>query len=243
MTVISYRNPRYVRQLRQRAHDREPCISAAVCAFLWARADYAARQGPPHLSEPIAGSAPRRGTAMQPSRLPGTSWPTWQASGHHVPGAGRAVTTCDQAPSRPGMPGGPRPAPVARSSTGGTLGRYWGHGPGHRDNPRRDPRHLACRHRCGRDLRDAQDVCHHRTDRDGRLHRGVARGQAPQRRLARPPPPRVFGPAARSGQQAGQHAGQPVIPGARPGPGCSMATNDTHLPATSWQAGTSSGKE
>jgi hypothetical protein len=85
-------------------------------------------------------------------------------------GPGRpAVTTC------PGRRGCRLP---------GTPGAYWGHGPGHRDNPRRDPRHLACRHVCGRDLRDAQDVCHHRADRDGRLHRGVARGQAPQR-LAR----------------------------------------------------------
>ncbi len=49
------------------------------------------------------------------------------------------------------------------------------------DNPRRDPRHLACRHGCGRDRGNAQDVCHHRADRDGRIRRRVARGQAPGR--------------------------------------------------------------
>ena len=62
---------------------------------------------------------------------------------------------------------------------------YWGHGPDHRDNHRRDPRHMACRHGCRRDRGHAQDVSHHRTDRDGRLHRRVARGQAPWSRLAR----------------------------------------------------------
>jgi hypothetical protein len=61
---------------------------------------------------------------------------------------------------------------------------YWGHGPDHRNDPRRDPRHMACHHGCGRDRGHAQDVCHHRTDRDGRLHRRVARGQAPWSRLA-----------------------------------------------------------
>ena len=40
------------------AGDRQPCRTAAACAFLWARADYAAQQGPAHLSVPIAGSAP-----------------------------------------------------------------------------------------------------------------------------------------------------------------------------------------
>ena len=64
-------------------------------------------------------------------------------------------------------------------------GRYWGHGPDHRNNPRRDSRHMACLHGCGRDLRNAQDVSHHRTDRDGRLHRRVACGQAPSSRLTR----------------------------------------------------------
>jgi hypothetical protein len=30
------------------------------------------------------------------------------------------------------------------------AGAYWVNGPDHRDNPRRDPRHLACRHGRGR---------------------------------------------------------------------------------------------
>jgi MFS family permease len=63
---------------------------------------------------------------------------------------------------------------------------YWGHGPDHRDNPRGDSRHMACRHGCGRDRGYGQDVCHHRADRDGRLRRRVARGQAPWPQLARP---------------------------------------------------------
>ena len=91
-----------------------------------------------------------------------------RASDHHLPGVGWAVTTCEQAPSRPQAPGA-----------------YWGHGPDHRDNPRRDPRHMACRHGCGRDRCNAQDVSPHRADRDGRLHRRVARGQAPSPQLAR----------------------------------------------------------
>jgi hypothetical protein len=104
-----------------------PTITAAVCAFLWARADYAARQGPPHLSEPIAGSAPRRGTAMQPSRRPGRPGRPWQASGHHVPGAGRAVTACDQALSGQACQAAPRPAPGRRGCRlPGTPGAYWG---------------------------------------------------------------------------------------------------------------------
>ena len=36
---------------------------------------------------------------MQPSRRPGRPGRPWQASDHHVPGAGRAVTACDQVPS------------------------------------------------------------------------------------------------------------------------------------------------
>ena len=40
---------------------------------------------------------------MQPSCRPGRPRGPWQVSGHHVPGAGRAVTACDQAPPRPGM--------------------------------------------------------------------------------------------------------------------------------------------
>ncbi len=87
---------------------------------------------------------------------------------HHLPGAGWAVTTCEQASSRPQA-----------------LGAYWGHGPDHRDNPRRDPRHMACRRGCGRDRCHAQDVSPHRADRDGRLHRRVACGQAPSPQLAR----------------------------------------------------------
>jgi len=63
---------------------------------------------------------------------------------------------------------------------------YWGHGPDHRDNPRGDSRHMVCRHGCGRDRGYAQGVCHHRADRDGRLRRRVARGQALWPRLARP---------------------------------------------------------
>jgi hypothetical protein len=91
-----------------------------------------------------------------------------RAGDHHLPGAGWAVTTCEQASSRPQAPGA-----------------YWGHGPDHRDNPRRDPRHMACRRGCGRDRCNAQDVSPHRADRDGRLHRRVARGQAPSPQLAR----------------------------------------------------------
>ena len=90
------------------------------------------------------------------------------ACDHHLPGAGWAATICEQAPSRPQAPGA-----------------YSGHGPDYRDNPRRDPRHMACRHGCGRDRCHAQDVSPHRADRDGRLHRRVARGQAPSPQLAR----------------------------------------------------------
>ena len=178
---------------------------------------------------------------MQPSRRPGRPGRPWQASGHDVPGAGRAVTACDQAPSRPGMPGGPRPAPGRRGCRlPGTPGAYWGHGPGHRDNPRRDPRHLACRHGCGRDLRDTQDVCHHRADRDGRFHRGVARGQAPQRRLARRSrrgrPVRPLRGGIRPGRTlraAGWTACRATgYPRAITRPGMSMATNETHPAVT-----------
>src|SRR5262249_36479146 len=68
---------------------------------------------------------------------------------------------------------------------GPATGAYWVHGPDHRDNPRRDPRHRACRHGCGRDLGNIQGVLHHRADRDGGVHRRVARGQALPARLAR----------------------------------------------------------
>jgi hypothetical protein len=64
-------------------------------------------------------------------------------------------------------------------------GAYWGHAPDHRDNPRRDPRCIACRHGCGQDRRNAQDVSHHRADRGGRHHHRVARGPASSPRLAR----------------------------------------------------------
>jgi predicted lipid-binding transport protein (Tim44 family) len=36
---------------------------------------------------------------MQPWRRPRRPGRPWQASGHHVPGVGQAVTACDQAPS------------------------------------------------------------------------------------------------------------------------------------------------
>ena len=108
----------------------------------------------------------RAASSAGPSRQPGT---TTQPSRRQAPAAsGWAVTTCEQVPSRPQAPGA-----------------YWGHGPNHRDNPRRDPRHMACRHGCGRDRCHAQDVSPHRADRDGRLHRRVARGQAPWSQLAR----------------------------------------------------------
>jgi hypothetical protein len=109
--------------------------------------------------------------------------------GHHVPGGGRAVTPVTR--RRPGQ--ARQAARTARPRTGaahdrrlpGAPGAYCVHGPDPRDNPRRDPRHLACRHGRRRDLRHAQDVFPHRADRDGRLHRRVARGQAPSPRLAR----------------------------------------------------------
>jgi len=85
---------------------------------------------------------------------------------------------------------GPLRTAVPRAHTGG-------HGPDHRDNPRRDPRHMACLHGCGRDRCNAQDVSHHRADRDGRLHRRAARGQAPSSRLARRSPPATSRAATR----------------------------------------------
>ena len=101
---------------------------------------------------------------------------------------------------------------------------------------RRDPRHMACRHGCGRDRGHTQDVCHHRTDRDGRRHRCVARGQAPWSRLARAQPPRApdAGRCARyrpdrrlraTGWAACRGADYPEV---ITGPGMSMATRDTH---------------
>ena len=180
--IDPYERPQTEQFRRTNAHR-----SVAVCAFLWARADYAARQGPPTLVSqspvPRLGEVPPCSHRVGPDVLAGPGRPVVTT----CPAPARAVTACVQAPSRPGMPGGPtaRPGP-ARLSAARNAGRILGTcGPGHRDNPRRDPRHLACRHGCGRDLRDTQDVCHHRADRDGRFHRGVARGQAPQRRLAR----------------------------------------------------------
>ena len=83
---------------------------------------------------------------------------------------------------------------AARCRTVGTTaacraGAYWVNGTDHRDNPRRDPRHLAGRHGCGRDPHHIQDVPHRRADRDGCLHRRLARGQALSARLARRHPP------------------------------------------------------
>ena len=64
-------------------------------------------------------------------------------------------------------------------------GAYWGHAPDHRDNRRRDPRHIACLHGCGQDRCRAQDVSHYRADRYSRGHHRVAGGQALSSRLAR----------------------------------------------------------
>jgi hypothetical protein len=96
----------------------------------------------------------------------------------------------EYAPSRPGTPGGPpgpgpRSGRPARPSPARGPGAYWGHAPDHRDNRRRDPRRIACLHGCGQDRCHAQDVSHHRADRDSRRHHRVARGQAPSSRLAR----------------------------------------------------------
>ncbi len=71
---------------------------------------------------------------MQPSRRPGRPGRPWQASGHHVPGAGQAVTACDQAPSpaRPARrPHGPPRAGAAagcqeRRAHTGDMGRVIG---------------------------------------------------------------------------------------------------------------------
>jgi len=115
-------------------------------------------------------------------------------------------------------------------------GAYWGHAPDHRDNRRRDPRHIACLHGCRQDRRNAQDISHHRADRDSRHHHRVARGQAPSSRLARrsrrghPHAGRcapVLGRATDSGRQAGQPAAQPVIRDDQRA-AMSMATKYTH---------------
>jgi hypothetical protein len=108
---------------------------------------------------------------------------------------------------------------------------YWGHGPDHRGNPWRDPRRMACRHGCGRDRGYGQDVCYRRADRNGRIRRRVARGQAPWSRLAAQPlrapdaePLRGGGRPGRRIRAAGWAAGYPEV---ITGPGMSMATRDT----------------
>ncbi len=118
------------------------------------------------------------------------------------------------------------------------------HGPDHRNNPRRDSRHMACLHSCGRDLCNAQDVCHHRADRDGRLHRRVARSQAPSSRLARRSRRGHPLPAAARGTRPGRRLRAACratgYPGAITGPRMSMATKDTH-PAVMADSGSPSG--
>ena len=79
--------------LTSRRSRTTPSVSPAPATRLPNTYVYAARQGPPDLSEPIAGSEPRRGTAMQPSRRPGHPGRPWQASGHHVP---RRRPGCDR---------------------------------------------------------------------------------------------------------------------------------------------------
>ena len=70
---------------------------------------------------------------MQPSRRPGRPGRPWQASGHHVPGVGQAVTACDQAPSghaRQAARGPPRAGTAAgcreRRAHTGDMGRVIG---------------------------------------------------------------------------------------------------------------------
>ena len=112
-----------------------------------------------------------------------------------------------------------------------TTGACWGPGPDHRDNPRRDPRHLACLHGRGRDLRNVQDVSHHRADRDGRLHRRVARGQRPSPRLAqrsrRSHPMRPRRGGTRPGRRLRAAGRVTASSGAITGPRMSLATKDT----------------
>ena len=60
---------------------------------------------------------------MQPSRRPGHPGRPWQASGHHVPGAGRAVTARDQAPSGQACQAAPRPARVGAAAATRNAGR------------------------------------------------------------------------------------------------------------------------
>src|SRR5580658_6708320 len=111
-------------------------------------------------------------------------------------------------------------SPGRRSPLLGCLGRsvpktlavsrgpaaYWGHGPDYRDNPRREPRHLACRHGGGRARCHGQDVSHHRADRDGRRHRRVARGRAHSSQLTRRTAP-LTGLGPRGGACRGRRCG------------------------------------
>jgi len=113
-----------------------------------------------------------RGSRFRPGRYPAPAMRAARAA--IVPcTTTRRSATAGQGDDRAGLTVGIDPA------------AYWEHGPDHRDNPRRDPRYMASCHGCGRDRGHPQDVSHHRTDRDGRLHRCVARGQAPSSRLAR----------------------------------------------------------
>ena len=133
----------------------------------------------------------------------------------------------EYAPSRPGTPGGPpgpgpRSGRPARPSPARGPGAYWGHAPDHRDNRRRDPRRIACLHGCGQDRCHAQDVSHHRADRDSRRHHRVARGQAPSSRLARRsrcghPMPAAARPCPAKPQTPGSRLGSLPPPGRRPG--------------------------
>src|SRR3984957_9800125 len=108
---------------------------------------------------------------------------------------------------------------------------YWGHGPDHRGNPWRDPRRMACRHGCGRGRGYGQDVCYRRADRNGRIRRRVARGQAPWSRLARRSRCGHLMPAAARRWPAGpQNPGCRLgsrLPGGDHRAGMSMATRDT----------------
>ena len=172
----------------------------------------------PHLPSARCGVGRRRGrdrpARTSPSALAGRpSSRAWRRPGRDRPRPGAVPARDTRRPARPRPPGRhDRRLP-------GTPGAYWVHGPDHRDNPRRDPRHLACLHGRRRDLCHAQDVCHHRADRHGRLHRRVARGQAPSPRLA---------------------WAQPRHPGAITGPRMSLATTDTR-PAVMADSGSSSG--
>jgi hypothetical protein len=121
-------------------------------------------------------------------------------------------------------PARPRPRPGGRHDRRlpEVPGAYWGHGPDHRDNPQRDRRCIACPHGCEWDRCRAQDVSHHRADRDGRHHHRVARGQAPSSRLARRsrcghPMPAAARLCPAKPQTPGSRLGSLPPPGRRPG--------------------------